>query len=47
MDVVFEFMIKLGVLFYCFYDFDLIDEGDFLEVLRMRLEVIIDYVLVK
>ncbi|RMG82598.1 MAG: xylose isomerase, partial [Bacteroidetes bacterium] len=27
MDAAFEFMTKLGVPFYCFHDFDLIDEG--------------------
>ncbi len=47
MDAAFEFMTKLGVPFYCFHDFDLIDEGDSLEASRMRLEAITDYALVK
>ena len=43
MDYAFEFMSKLGTPYYCFHDFDLIEEGGTLEESRMRLELITDY----
>ena len=43
MDAAFEFITKLGVPFYCFHDFDLINEGDSLSESAKRLEVITDY----
>ncbi len=47
MDAAFEFMTKLGVNFYCFHDYDLIDEGETLKESRQRLEAITDYALEK
>ncbi len=43
MDAAFEFITKLGVPFYCFHDFDLIDEGDSLAESEKRLAFITDY----
>ncbi|MEQ9265551.1 MAG: xylose isomerase [Balneolaceae bacterium] len=43
MDAAFEFITKLGVDYYCFHDFDLIDEGDTLEESEKRLDFITDY----
>ncbi|HAA14119.1 MAG TPA: xylose isomerase [Cytophagales bacterium] len=43
MDAGFEFITKLGVPYYCFHDFDLIDEGDTLAESTKRLEFITDY----
>ena len=47
MDAAFEFTSKLGVPYYCFHDFDLIDEGDSLEESTKRLQFITDYALKK
>jgi xylose isomerase len=47
MDAAFEFFTKLGVPFYCFHDYDLIDEGDTLAECEKRLEFISDYALTK
>jgi xylose isomerase len=43
MDAAFEFISKLGVPFYCFHDYDLIDEGDGLGESEKRLQFITDY----
>ena len=43
MDAAFEFTTKLGVPFYCFHDFDLVDEGSTIQESEERLKVIIDY----
>lgn len=43
MDAGFEFITKLGVPYYCFHDFDLVDEGDSLAESTVRLEAITDY----
>ncbi len=43
MDAAFEFIEKLGVSYYCFHDFDLIEEGDSLAESKKRLEFITDY----
>lgn len=43
MDAAFEFITKLGVPYYCFHDFDLIDEGDSLQESEKRLDYITDY----
>lgn len=43
MDAAFEFITKLGAPFYCFHDFDLVDEGDSLVESEKRLERITDY----
>lgn len=47
MDAAFEFMGKLGLDYYCFHDFDLIDEGDTLAESEHRLQAITDYALDK
>jgi len=47
MDAAFEFMTKLGVNYYCFHDFDLIDEGSSLDESKQRLDFITDYALAK
>ena len=47
MDAGFEFITKLGVPYYCFHDFDLIDEGESLKESEERLQAITDYALRK
>lgn len=47
MDAAFEFITKLGVPYYCFHDFDLIDEGSTLTESGERLSAITDYALQK
>jgi len=43
MDAAFEFITKMGIPFYCFHDFDLIEEGSSLAESAKRLEAITDY----
>ena len=43
MDAAFEFITKIGAPFYCFHDYDLIDEGPTLPESEKRLETIITY----
>ncbi len=43
MDAAFEFITKLGVPYYCFHDFDLIDEGKTVAESEKRLQTIVDY----
>jgi len=43
MDAAFEFITKIGIPYYCFHDFDLIDEGATLSESTSRLEKITDY----
>ena len=38
MDAAFEFITKIGAPFYCFHDFDLIDEGNSLTESGKRLQ---------
>ncbi len=45
LDAGFELMEKLGLQYYCFHDFDLIQEGDSPTENRKRLEAISDYAL--
>lgn len=47
MDAAFEFISKLGVPFYCFHDFDLIEEGESIEENEDRVDFITDYALEK
>ncbi len=47
MDAAFEFITKLGIPYYCFHDFDLIEEGANLDESFKRLEFITDYALQK
>ncbi len=43
MDAAFEFMTKIGMPFYCFHDFDLVEEGDSITESEKRLHTMIDY----
>ena len=43
MDAAFEFITKIGAPFYCFHDFDLVDEGVSLAESQKRLQTIVDY----
>jgi xylose isomerase len=43
MDAAFEFISKLGVPFYCFHDFDMVEEGDTIPESEKRLQATIDY----
>ncbi|HFA50093.1 MAG TPA: xylose isomerase [Bacteroidetes bacterium] len=43
MDAAFEFITKMGIPYYCFHDFDLIEEGDNLGESTLRLQAIADY----
>ncbi|MTI41282.1 xylose isomerase [Fulvivirga lutimaris] len=47
MDAAFEFISKLGVPYYCFHDFDLVEEGGSIKESEQRLEAISDYALEK
>ena len=47
MDAAFEFITKLGLDYYCFHDFDLVEEGENLTESANRLEFISDYALEK
>ena len=47
MDAAFEFITKIGMPYYCFHDFDLIEEGSSLAESEKRLEIISDYALQK
>ncbi len=43
MDAAFEFITKLGVPYFCFHDFDLVDEGNSIAESEKRLRVMVDY----
>lgn len=43
MDAAFEFISKLGVGYYCFHDFDIVDEGKTLAESEKNLQTIVDY----
>lgn len=47
MDAAFEFATKLGIGYYCFHDFDLVQEGANLRESERRLAKITDYALEK
>ena len=47
MDAAFEFMTKLGVPFYCFHDYDLVDEAPNPVESEKRLRTIVDYAKLK
>ncbi len=47
MDAAFEFITKMGMPYYCFHDFDLIQEGTNLTESEKRLDTISDYALQK
>jgi xylose isomerase len=43
MDAAFEFTTKLGVPFYCFHDYDLVEEADTIRESEKRLQAIVNY----
>jgi xylose isomerase len=43
MDAAFEFATKMGIPFYCFHDFDLVDEGASIAESDHRLQVMVEY----
>ena len=43
MDAAFEFITKIGAPFYCFHDYDLVDEGPTLKESEDRLQKVVDY----
>lgn len=43
MDAAFEFIAKIGAPFYCFHDYDLVDEGETIGESERRLGIMIDY----
>jgi xylose isomerase len=43
MDAAFEFISKLGVPFYCFHDYDIVDEGKTLAESEKNLQTIVEY----
>lgn len=43
MDAAFEFMTKIGSPFYCFHDYDLVDEAPTLKESEERISKIVDY----
>lgn len=43
MDAAFEFITKIGAPFYCFHDYDLVEEADTLAESETRLSNIVDY----
>ena len=43
MDFAFEFISKLGVPFYCFHDYDLVDEADTISESEKRLITMVEY----
>ena len=43
MDAAFELMVKIGIPFYCFHDFDLIQEGESIAESERRFGIMIDY----
>jgi xylose isomerase len=43
MDAAFEFITKIGAPFYCFHDYDLVEEGSTLKESESRLSKMVDY----
>jgi len=43
MDAAFEFISKIGAPYYCFHDFDLVDEGDTIPESEKRLHTMVEY----
>lgn len=43
MDAAFEFITKVGAPFYCFHDFDLVEEGGSFAESTKRLQAMVDY----
>ncbi|HLP16909.1 MAG TPA: xylose isomerase [Bacteroidota bacterium] len=43
MDAAFEFITKIGIPFYCFHDFDLVEEGASISESDARIQTMVDY----
>ncbi|HUX93659.1 MAG TPA: xylose isomerase [Ignavibacteriaceae bacterium] len=43
MDAAFEFITKIGTPFYCFHDFDIIDEGSSIAESDKRINIMVEY----
>ncbi len=43
MDAAFELITKLGIPFYCFHDYDLVEEAPTLKESELRLQKLVDY----
>ena len=43
MDAAFEFAGKMGLPFYCFHDFDIVDEAESIKESERRLTIMVDY----
>lgn len=43
MDAAFEFITKIGAPFYCFHDYDLVEEGPTLKESEQRIQRVVDY----
>lgn len=43
MDAAFEFATKMGIPFYCFHDFDVVEEGESIQESDKRLQTMVDY----
>lgn len=43
MDAAFEFMTKVGLNYYCFHDFDLVEEGSSITESELRLQIMTEY----
>jgi len=43
MDAAFEFITKVGAPYYCFHDYDLVEEGDTFAESTRRLQAIVEY----
>ena len=43
MDAAFEFITKMGIPFYCFHDYDLVDEAGTIAGSEKRLQTMVDY----
>ncbi len=43
MDAAFEFITKIGIPFYCFHDFDIVEEGDSILESEKRLNTMVNY----
>jgi xylose isomerase len=43
MDAAFEFITKIGIPFYCFHDYDLVEEAPTLKESEARLQKLVDY----
>ncbi|MDE3234333.1 MAG: xylose isomerase [Bacteroidota bacterium] len=43
MDAAFEFMTKMSIPFYCFHDFDLVEEGNTIAESESRLQAIVEF----